>query len=101
VPQVKAGKLKALATTGSKRDPLMADVPSVAESGYPGYQATNWYACLAPAKTPREVTERLNREIVKALNSAETKALLNKQGVDAAPSTPEELAAFMKREYDT
>jgi tripartite-type tricarboxylate transporter receptor subunit TctC len=100
-PHVKAGKAKALATTGAKRDPFMADVPTVAESGYPGYEATNWYAYLAPAKTPRDIVERLNREIVKALKSPEVKELLNKQGLEAAPSTPEDLAAFMKREYDT
>jgi tripartite-type tricarboxylate transporter receptor subunit TctC len=100
-PHVKAGKVKALATTGPRRDPFMANVPTVAEAGYPGYEATNWYAYLAPAKTPREVIERLNREIVKALNSAEVKDLLAKQGLEPAPGTPEALAAFMKREYDT
>jgi tripartite-type tricarboxylate transporter receptor subunit TctC len=100
-PHVKAGKVKALATTGAKRDPFMPDVPTVAESGYPGYEATNWYAYLAPAKTPREIIDRLNREIVKALGSAEVKDLLHKQGVEPSPSSPEQLAAFMKREYDT
>ena len=100
-PHVKAGKVKALATTGPKRDPFMADVPTVAESGYQGYQATNWYGYYAPAKTPKDILERLNREIVKALNSAEVKELLGKQGLEAAPGTPEQLAAFGKSEYDT
>ena len=58
----------------------MADVPTVAESGYPGYQATNWYGYYAPAKTPKDILERLNREIVKALNSAEVKELLAQAG---------------------
>jgi tripartite-type tricarboxylate transporter receptor subunit TctC len=98
---VKAGKAKALATTGPKRDPLMPQVPTVAESGYPGYQATNWYAYVAPAKTPKDIIARLNREIVKALHSPEVKDLLNKQGVEPAPGTPEELARFIKSEYDT
>jgi len=98
---VKAGKAKALATTGPKRDPFMPDVPTVAEVGYPGYQATNWYAYVAPAKTPKDIIARLNREIVKALNAPEVKALLNKQGLEPAPGTPEELARFMKSEYDT
>jgi tripartite-type tricarboxylate transporter receptor subunit TctC len=98
---VKAGKAKALATTGPKRDPLMPEVPTVAESGYPGYQATNWYAYVAPAKTPKDIIGRLNREIVKALHSPEVKDLLNKQGVEPAPGTPEELARFIKSEYDT
>ena len=100
-PHVKAGKVKALATTGPKRDPFMADVPTVAESGYPGYQATNWYGYYAPAKTPKEILERLNKEIVKALNSAEVKELLAKQGLEAAPGTPEELAKFSKAESET
>jgi tripartite-type tricarboxylate transporter receptor subunit TctC len=100
-PHVKAGKAKALATTGPRRDPFMADVPTVAESGYPGYEATNWYAYLAPAKTPRPIIDRLNSEIRKALANPEAKDLLAKQGLEAAPGTPEELAAFMKREYDT
>jgi tripartite-type tricarboxylate transporter receptor subunit TctC len=98
---VKAGKAKALATTGPKRDPFMPDVPTVAEVGYPGYQATNWYAYVAPAKTPKDIIARLNREIVKALNAPEVKALLNKQGLEPAPGTPEELARFMKSEYVT
>jgi tripartite-type tricarboxylate transporter receptor subunit TctC len=100
-PHVKAGKVKALATTGPKRDPFMADVPTVAESGYPGYQATNWYGYYAPAKTPKDIIERLNKEIVKALHSTEVKELLAKQGLEAAPGTPEELAKFSKSESDT
>jgi tripartite-type tricarboxylate transporter receptor subunit TctC len=100
-PHVKAGKVKALATTGAKRDPFMADVPTVAESGYQGYQATNWYGYYAPAKTPKDILERLNREIVKALNSAEVKELFAKQGLEAAPGTPEQLAAFGKSESET
>jgi tripartite-type tricarboxylate transporter receptor subunit TctC len=79
----------------------MPDVPTVAEVGYPGYQATNWYAYVAPAKTPKDIIARLNREIVKALNAPEVKALLNKQGLEPAPGTPEELARFMKSEYVT
>jgi tripartite-type tricarboxylate transporter receptor subunit TctC len=100
-PHVKAGKVKALATTGPRRDPFMAEVPTVAEAGYAGYEATNWYGYFAPAKTPRDVIDRLNREIVKALNSAEVKDLFAKQGLEAAPGTPEQLAQFAKREYDT
>jgi tripartite-type tricarboxylate transporter receptor subunit TctC len=99
-PHVKAGKAKALAVTGPKRDQFMPEVPAVAEF-YPGYQATNWYAYYAPARTPRDVLQRLNREIVKALGAPEVKELLAKQGVEAAPGTPEELAAFGKRESDT
>ena len=99
-PHVKAGKAKALASTGPKRDPFMPEVPTVAEM-YPGYQATNWYAYYAPAKTPKDIVVRLNKEIVKALNSPDVKGLLAKQGLEAAPGTPEELAAFSKAEHDT
>jgi tripartite-type tricarboxylate transporter receptor subunit TctC len=99
-PHVKAGKAKALAVTGPRRDQFMPDVPAVAEF-YPGYQATNWYAYYAPAKTPNDIILRLNREIVKALGTAEVKELLAKQGVEPAPGAPEELAAFGKRESET
>lgn len=98
---VKAGKAKALATTGPRRDPFMPDVPTVAEVGYPRYEATNWYAYMAPAKTPKDVIARLNREIVKALGTPEVKNLLNKQGLEPAPSTPGELAKHIKREHET
>ena len=101
LPHIKAGTIRALATTGAKRAELMPDVPTVAELGYPGYEATNWYAFLAPAKTPRDVVERLNREIVKALNAPDVRALLHKQGVEPTPTTPAELARTIERELDT
>ena len=100
-PHVKAGKAKALATTGPKRDPLMPDVPTVAESGYPGYEATNWYAFVVAAKTPPEIVARLNNEIVATLKDPKVVELLRNQGVEPSPSTPEELRSFMKKELDT
>jgi tripartite-type tricarboxylate transporter receptor subunit TctC len=101
LPHIKAGKVRALVTTGAGRDPYMPDVPTVAESGFSGYEATNWYAYMAPAKTPKEVVERLNREIVKALAAQEVKELLAKQGLEPKPSTPDELARYIEREYAT
>ena len=101
LPHIKAGTIRALATTGSRRADLMPDVPTVAESGYPGYEATNWYAFLAPAKTPRDVVGRLNREIVKALNAPDVREALHKQGVEPTPTTPAELARTIERELDT
>ncbi len=98
---IKAGKARAIATTGPSRDPFMADVPTVAEAGYAGYEATNWYAYVAPAKTPREIIERLNREIVKALGAPDVKELLAKQGLEPRPSSPEELGRTIEREYQT
>ncbi len=99
--QIKAGKIRAIATTGPRRAALLPDVPTVAESGYPGYEAMNWYAYLAPAKTPKEIIERLNRELVKALNNAEVVALLQQQGLEPSPGSPAELARYMEREYET
>ncbi len=100
-PHMKAGKARALASTGTTRSAFLPEVPTVAESGYPGYEATNWYAYVAPAKTPKDIVERLNREIVRALGSPEVKELLAKQGLEPKPSTPEELARTMEREYAT
>jgi tripartite-type tricarboxylate transporter receptor subunit TctC len=99
--QVKAGKARAIATTGTKRAALMPDVPTVAESGYPGYEAVNWYAYLLPGKTPREIVQRLNTEITKVLRTPEVITALNNQGVDPQPGTPEELAKYIRREYET
>jgi len=100
-PQVKAGKLRALGSTGARRSAALPDVPTIAEQGYPGYQATNWYAFVAPAKTPKDVVARLNREIVKTLGDPETHAAILKQGEEPTPSTPEELAQHMASEYAT
>ena len=101
LPHIKAGKAKAIATTGATRFTLLPDIPTIAESGYPGYEATNWYAYLAPAKTPKEIVERLNRELIKVLNAPDTIAALHKQGVEPKPGTPEELARYIAREYQT
>jgi tripartite-type tricarboxylate transporter receptor subunit TctC len=101
LPHIKAGKVRAIAVTGATRIALLPDVPTVAESGYPGYEAVNWYAYLAPGKTPREVVQRLNAEITKVLRAPEAIAALDKQGVEPQPGTPEELAKYMRREYET
>ena len=79
----------------------MPDVPTIAEQGFPGYEALNWYAYLGPANLPKDVVERLNQELVKALRSKDVLAAFDKQGLEAQPGTPAELAAYMKREYDT
>ncbi len=97
--QVKAGKIRAIAVTGPKRSPAMPDVPTIAESGFAGYEATNWYAFVAPAKTPPEIIERLNREITGALRSTETRDQLAAHGMDPIPSTPAELTRQIDREF--
>jgi len=101
IKQIQAGKARALATTGSKRAKLMPDVPTVAESGYPGYEALNWYAYLGPANMPREIVQKLNQALVKALKTPEVLAAFDKQGLESQPGTPEELAKYMAREYET
>jgi tripartite-type tricarboxylate transporter receptor subunit TctC len=101
ISQIRAGKAKAIATTGSKRAALMPDVPTIAESGYPGYEALNWYGFLAPKGTPREIVERLHKEIAKALANPRVVDQMNKTGVEPLSMTPEEFGAYIKREYDT
>ena len=99
--QIRAGKARPIATTGTKRAALLPNVPTVAESGYPGYEALNWYAYLGPARMPKDIVDRLNRELVKVLGTPEVIALLDKQGVEPQPGTPDELARYIEREYQT
>ena len=101
ISQIRAGKARAVATTGSKRAALMPDVPTIAEAGYAGYEALNWYGFLAPRGTPKDIIERLNREIVKALAAPQAVAALHKTGTEPKSSTPDEFAQYIKREYDT
>jgi len=97
-PHVNAGKARALATTGAKRTSTMPDVPTVAEAGYPGFEATNWYAFVAPGKTPKELLDFWNRELTKVLNDPGVVAELAKDGLDPAPGTRDELAQYIERE---
>jgi tripartite-type tricarboxylate transporter receptor subunit TctC len=100
LPLVRAGKLRALAVSTEKRSPALPDVPTVSESGVPGYVYFNWYSFTAPAHTPRPVIERLHREIVAVLNSPDVVEKLMATGMEPSPSTPEELDAFMRRDRD-
>jgi len=101
LPHIKSGRANALASTGTRRSTALPDVPTIAESGYAGYEAVNWYAYLVPARTPRPVVDLLNRELGKVLRTPAAVALLEKQGVDPEPGSPEALAAYMQREYQT
>jgi tripartite-type tricarboxylate transporter receptor subunit TctC len=101
LPHVKAGKIRALATTGAARSSFLPDVPTIAESGFPGYEATNWYAFVAPAKIPKEVAGELHRQLVKVLTTPSVREQLLGNGMEPQPSTPEELARYMEREYET
>jgi tripartite-type tricarboxylate transporter receptor subunit TctC len=95
---VKSGRLRVIAMSSEKRSPLMPAMPTVAESGYPGFEAITWYGLFLPANAPAAVTQKLNAEFVKVLNIAEFKAWLAEQGAEAAPTTPEEFGAFVKAE---
>jgi len=98
VPHMKSGRIKALAVTTSKRSGLVPDLPTVAEAGLKDFEANNWYGILVPAKTPRPIINRLNKEIVAVLNLPDIKEFLFKQGLDVAPSTPEAFAAYIRSE---
>jgi tripartite-type tricarboxylate transporter receptor subunit TctC len=98
--QVKGGRLVALAAAGERRSSLAADVPTLAELGYPGIQAELWYGMLAPAGTPRDIVVRVHDDMTKALALAEVKSALAAQGMEVAPSSPEEMAALMRRDAE-
>ncbi|MEO7726629.1 MAG: tripartite tricarboxylate transporter substrate binding protein, partial [Burkholderiales bacterium] len=98
VPQVQAGKARALAVTGAKRSAALPDVPTVDESGLKGYESTNWYCMLGPPNMPKAIVDRWHSEMTAALNSPEVKQALFDRGIDAAPTTPAEFTAFLKTE---
>ena len=98
LPQVKGGKLRALAVTTAARSAAAPEIPTVAESGFAGYDALAWYGVLAPAATPREVIVRLNAEIAKALAAPDLRQRLANIGVDPAPGTPDELQRLIRDE---
>jgi tripartite-type tricarboxylate transporter receptor subunit TctC len=96
--QVPQGRLRALAVTTSKRIPQLPDVPTLQEAGVPGYEASVWLALLAPAGTPRDIVNKLNAEIGKAMSHPETRDALYKAGVEVSPSTPEAMTDYMAQE---
>lgn len=98
LPHIEAGKVLALATTDLKRMPQLPDVPTVAESGVPGFRALNWYAFVASGKTPPAILERWNEEIVKVLRRPDVHDTLYKLGLTAHPTTRAELNDFMRKE---
>ncbi len=100
LPHVKTGKLRALGVTSLQRSPAASDVPTIAESGLPGYDVTNWYGVLLPAKTPKEIVTRLNAEIVRIMNLPDVKERLAAQGAESLTSTPEQMAAYIRSETD-
>jgi tripartite-type tricarboxylate transporter receptor subunit TctC len=100
IKHARTGKLRAIAVTGPKRSPAAPDIPTVAESGVPGYEVTTWYGLSAPAGTPRPIIDRLYREVVRAAGSPDLRERLQGLGADPGGNTPEEYAAFVKTEID-
>ena len=98
LPQIKAGKLRALAVTSLTRAPAIPDVPTVAEAGLPGFEASSWFGILAPAGTPPAIVARINAEIAKWLATPEAKEKLAKQGANAAGGTPDDFAKHIATE---
>jgi tripartite-type tricarboxylate transporter receptor subunit TctC len=101
LPHIQAGKIRPLAVTGLTRSHVLPDVPTIAESGYPGFEAVNWYAFVGPGKLPAELADRWNRELVKVLNDPAVSAQLKEHGLEPRPMSREELAAFIRKESDT
>jgi tripartite-type tricarboxylate transporter receptor subunit TctC len=95
---VKAGTLKALAVTGAKRSETLPEVPTVAESGLPGYQAVGWFGLLAPVATPRSVVAKLSADVNRVLAQADTREKMQAMGADPGGNTPEEFARFIRED---
>jgi len=100
IAQIQAGALVPIGAAADKRDALLPDVPTLTEQGYPNTEASNWYALLAPAKTPPALVAKLNKAVIDALNDPEVRDKLVKAGATPVGGTPESLGAFMKSEYE-
>jgi tripartite-type tricarboxylate transporter receptor subunit TctC len=100
IPHIRGGKLKAMAVTSSVRSPALPNVPTIAEAGLPGFEASSWFGVLAPAGTPKDIVDKLSQTIAKALAAPEMKERLANQGADAVGSTPEQFAAHIKSEIE-
>jgi tripartite-type tricarboxylate transporter receptor subunit TctC len=100
-PQIQAGKLRAIAVTTAKRFPLLPALPTVAESGYPGFEALAWNGVLVPAGTPKPVIAKLNAEINAILKLTDVSAKMNASGFDLIGGTPEDFGNLIRRESDS
>jgi tripartite-type tricarboxylate transporter receptor subunit TctC len=98
LPQMKAQRVRALAISSLERSPLLPDLPTIAESGYPGFETDSWYGILAPKGTPRAIVQKVNADANRALESPDLKAALAKQGAQPAGGTPEQFEHFLQAE---
>jgi tripartite-type tricarboxylate transporter receptor subunit TctC len=101
LPHIREGRLRAIVTTLSRRTPLAPEVPTIAEGGMPQFSVTSWAGLFGPAKMPREVTERLNKEFVAAMRRPEVQASMDKLAFSLNPSSPEQLGAFVKEQIES
>jgi tripartite-type tricarboxylate transporter receptor subunit TctC len=100
VPNVEAGQVRALGVTGQKRSEVAPDIPTIAEAGVPGYEATIWLGVMAPKGTPQPVVEKLNAEIGKVVNLPEVKQAWAKQGALPMHMTPAEFGQYLRKDID-
>ena len=100
MPLMRAGRLKGIAVTGSNRSKTLPELPTIAESGVPGYEVTTWFGLLSPARVPADIVERLQSEARKVISSPEFARRLETEGVDAIANTPQEFAVEVAREYE-
>jgi tripartite-type tricarboxylate transporter receptor subunit TctC len=98
MPHIQSGKLRALAVTGAARDPRLPNVPTIAESGVPGYAGTSWWTLAAPRSMPAALVEKLNRDVTRVMTIPEVTAQLEKLGITFSPNTPEQAGAYFKSE---
>jgi len=98
MPHIKSGRLRALAVTSVRRSPALPDIPTIAETGISGYEASSWFGVLAPAGTPKDVVAKIQADIAKALNAPEIKERLSGQGAEPVGNTPEQFAEHIKAE---
>jgi tripartite-type tricarboxylate transporter receptor subunit TctC len=97
---IKVGRLQLLGIASAKRSPQLPDAPTISEAGVPGFEAVNWFGLFAPAKTPKTIVARLNAALVKSVSTAEIRAQFEVQGTDPVASSPEEFAAFIRRDLE-
>jgi len=100
VAHIRAGRVRVLGVASSKRSPQLADVPTIGEAGVPGYEAENWFGMFAPARTPKRIVARLNEAVVKVVRSPEIQTQFSVLGADAIGNSPEEFAAFVRRDME-
>jgi tripartite-type tricarboxylate transporter receptor subunit TctC len=98
LPHVKAGKVRALGVTSAQRTPFLPELPTIAESGYPGFEAVGWFGFLAPAQIPKDVLTKLNSETVRILNAPEVNTKIAALGAQVRPTTPAEFDAFNREQ---